>query len=567
MDRLVRAIRDLEQSRFQELCFQLLSEKYPRAGVRYVEGLGGDEGVDTFAGELTHGPTVWQAKAFHVTAVGDAQKQQIRKSLRDVIQNVAPHVWVLCLNINLDTKAHRWFQHLRQSYARKLLIADPMQGEDIAKELIFRKTLREHYFPELGLQPADLRALVAGTHALDDEHLRQRAHETVQQWIDRIKDKDPRLSYEISFGGDRGPQAFPPLPEHGLIAAMTDGQTTIKAFARDEEALRLDPLGFTLTTNEAGARKIIDFVRTGRDQLWHGNEILDFSSNLPLLRGVSVSSGARLEFRSLSDNRMIPLRLTFRNANRRVILEYVPFRKARGGTAEVEIETTGDSPLRMRLILPRAGGSTAQATVSRNLVGKTVRAVAQVCSALQTLQEGCDVEMYSLQLSANLGILQTEPLQLGVRPEFFSFIGDLMAIATRFGIDPILPDGADFDDEAEKGFMMLRAFVRNQPLSLEDYTMNLVKSKENEELLPEQLKPELVFWVQHDNATANLFGTEFSVGPCGIHIERAAVKDLEKTIARFRKAKIGETVRISVRPLTPVRFLLLPSADAPIPDQ
>jgi len=60
MDPLVRRLREMQPNTFQQLCFQLMGEKYPNANIRYVEGIAGDEGLDLFCGDLSCGPAVWQ---------------------------------------------------------------------------------------------------------------------------------------------------------------------------------------------------------------------------------------------------------------------------------------------------------------------------------------------------------------------------------------------------------------------------------------------------------------------------------------------------------------------------
>src|SRR5664279_503273 len=122
VDSLVRRIRDLDQIIFQQLCFHIMSERFPAAKVRYPEGVAGDEGVDLFQGDLTIRPTVWQCKAFQVNLIGDSQKAQIRDSLRDAVKNVAPKIWILCLNMNFDIKATRWFKRLQDSYRKRGVI-------------------------------------------------------------------------------------------------------------------------------------------------------------------------------------------------------------------------------------------------------------------------------------------------------------------------------------------------------------------------------------------------------------------------------------------------------------
>ena len=81
MDSLVRRLKELDATTFQQLCFQLMDEKYPRAGIRNVEGSAGDEGLDMFRGDLTYGLTIWQCKSFQGSVLGKSQKGQIRNSL------------------------------------------------------------------------------------------------------------------------------------------------------------------------------------------------------------------------------------------------------------------------------------------------------------------------------------------------------------------------------------------------------------------------------------------------------------------------------------------------------
>src|SRR5690348_5846844 len=98
VDSLVQRIKDLDQTTFQQLCFHLMSERFPGAKIRYPEGAAGDEGVDLFLGDLDSGPTVWQCKAFQVIVTGESQKKQIRDSLRTAVKKIGPKIWILCLN-------------------------------------------------------------------------------------------------------------------------------------------------------------------------------------------------------------------------------------------------------------------------------------------------------------------------------------------------------------------------------------------------------------------------------------------------------------------------------------
>lgn len=130
MDLLAQHLKGLDSKTFHQLCFQLLAEKYPSANIRYVEGASGDEGLDLFRGDLACGPTIWQCKSFEVNLIRESQKNQIRKSLRRAVTCYGPTLWVLCLNMDFDSKAHLGFQ--RRAVAAGASSMRKAHGQDCA---------------------------------------------------------------------------------------------------------------------------------------------------------------------------------------------------------------------------------------------------------------------------------------------------------------------------------------------------------------------------------------------------------------------------------------------------
>jgi hypothetical protein len=563
VDSLVQRIKDLDQIAFQQLCFHLMSERFPGAKVRYPEGVSGDEGVDLFQGDLTSGPTVWQCKAFQVTVIGDSQKAQIRDSLRDAVKNVSPRAWILCLNMNFDMKAARWFERLQRSYkARGVMVADPFEGLDVARELMFRRTLRDHYFPGLTLEVTELKALIKaasrGLESVDVTTLEKLTTEDAEEWIERLREKDPRFIYEVTFGGERGPTVFPPTKELGLVAAMTDGRKIVKAFARDLEALKLDPVSSHVEFSKGAQEKLLDFIRTGREQHWGPDEIRAFRSTVPLLSDVKFKPGTlSMSICSIPDDQVIPLKLIFRAADVSVSLDYVEFRKVRVGQEEVEIRTLGEPAFGMSLVLPTDISRSSTAMMSTHMPGNSIKNVVKVCSALRLLQMGCDLEIVALKLDAKLCTLRVEPLSLSFNEPFSAFIDDLNAISTKFNSNFILPEATSLSSDDEETFRLLRAFALSEPLNLTNFKSRLIKLPENAKLVPQQFRDEMMFRLEHENATATLFGAEIKLGPTVIQIDRAMVEKLPETLQRFASAKMGSSVPISLRPLTPVNFRLV----------
>lgn len=211
----------------------------------------------------------------------------------------------------------------------------------------------------------------------------------------------------------------------------------------------------------------------------------------------------------------------------------------------------------MTFVMPLDCAASVAATVSTHLPGNSIRNVSKVCAVLKLLQQGCELEMFALNLDAKLCRVCIEPLALPFKKGFFSFIDDLDAIATKFKSNFVLPDAAGFNSEDEKTFRILRAFALSEPLNLTNLTTGLVKSPENAELVPQQFRDEMSFRMEHESATAVLFGTQLNIGSCVVQIDRAKVDRLSQTLQRFAKAKMGAAVPISLRPLSPVSFLLV----------
>jgi hypothetical protein len=317
--------------------------------------------------------------------IGDSQKAQIRDSLRDAFKNIRPRLWILCLNMNLDVKAARWFERLQQSYkSRGLLVADRFEATDIARELLFRRTLRSAYFPNAVLNVNELKALMMaasrGLHSIDDATLEKLATEDAEQWLDRFRDKDPRFFYEITFAGERGPFIFPPPPEPGLISAMTDGRKTVKAFVRDVEALRLDPVSSHVLFSQGAEHKMLDFIRTGKEQSWGPGEISAFRSTVPFLSPLKYEpESMSLIIRSMPDATLIPLKLVFSRGDVKKSLDYVEFKRVRAGAEEIELRMEGEPALAITLVFPFNPKGTVAATLSTHMPGNSVKSAAEAC--------------------------------------------------------------------------------------------------------------------------------------------------------------------------------------------
>ena len=536
-----------------------MAEKYPAANVRYVEGACGDEGLDIFLGDLSCGPTVWQCKSFQVTAIGNSQKAQIRKSLHRAVASCSPKLWVLCLNMNFDTKVHRWFQRLQTTYAAKGVLLELVQGCDIIHELIFRHTLREHYFPNSAILD-EVRKLVPRSSVLTDNELEPMPGEAVEEYIARLKDKDPRFIYELTIGGDRGPSAFPPSAEPGIVAAITDGRKTVKAFARDTEALLRDPVEFSVTLAGTGVEKMLSAIRTGKAQHFEPKEIRGFTGNVPLLSFLKPAPGEfALDLSPTGGDRPVPLRVSFIGQNEQVVYDLLEFEITRAGTHEVEIASKDQSlPFQIRFVFPAPVSRTTKVQVNfkKRFVGSDAVRARKALAAIRVLKLGCSLELFSLQYEKRLGVIAVPPVEFDIPDGVFAFTDRLARISEHFHTPIRLPEPRDVSEADFDLIAFLYALATGEDLPLGEIGMNLVKTDQNLSMFPNVIRQSSSLALVYDYIMFRIFGSEIRTGRCIIQLRKAEFLNPERALHNFQIAQIGEAVPLSIHPLEPARAFL-----------
>ena len=260
---LYQRLKELDANTFEKLCFHLLKARHPGADIRQVDGAGGDDGADSYLGNLEGGSTVWQCKSFP-NGVGRKQREQIRASLNTAINKCAPKRWILCLSVDMDIKAHRWFQKLTASNHRRVEIG-LWSACHIVDALIYYGSVREALLPGATVTTAEILKIVTKTGELSDDELATLTAENVHQYIARLKERNERLNYEVVFTQDR-PATRHVAPPRGLIASMARDNTVVNIYPREIDALRANPLRGQLKVKGPGAEKLRDFIRTGKPQ-------------------------------------------------------------------------------------------------------------------------------------------------------------------------------------------------------------------------------------------------------------------------------------------------------------
>ena len=544
MDPIYQRLKELDSRTFERLCFHLLKERHPNGGIRHVDGAGGDGGVDVFGGDMDGGPVIWQCKSFP-NNIRDSQKKQIRESFSSAAGNFMPRRWILCLSVDMDSSAQRWFQRFAKS-KNSVVEIGLWQASDIVHALIYHRAIRNEFFPQAIIDAMQLRELILQNTDLTDHELTAVASENVDQLVERLRRRDPRFNYEITFSPEIGSPLDSPL-RPGLIATIADDKKTIHVYARDQEALRLDPPQMYFNAVGDGVRKVLEFNKVGGLLELGPGEITDlrcdlFSLCLPSSDGV-VSSRVQIS-RQLNLLESLNMRVCFGS----VTYEYVEFRISRVGTDELELESKGELPFEMQVTISADLMQSGRVKFTSQFDGCSYRDIIKFMRAIDSVRDQGSLEIYNLKLGRTLikasvgeieGDLFSEPLRL--------LVSDAVFVCDHYGIElrytsELAADLAAFERLVNLAKGILQP-VRSLRLKLKK-TSNVVIDKNS------------TFRLSYPSEEILVFGACVSTGPVISDFGKANVAKAE--MIRHNQASIGDTVEITIRPSTGIRVFASP---------
>jgi hypothetical protein len=567
MDSLYQGLKELDSDTFQRLCFQVLKAKHPGLQLRHVEGAAGDEGLDVFEGNLDGHPAIWQCKSFP-NGVRDPQKAQIRNSLGRALQKFSPAHWILCLSVDMDTRAHRWFQRLHNSFASRAEVG-LFSASDIVHELIHRRSIRNYFFPKATIDVVELKRLILKTDEMTPEELERITDANAEDLIERMKERDARFNYQIVYDGDIGPASPEPrLPLPGLIATLSSGSKTINVLARDVQALASNPPAFKLSLRGTGIQKALAFWKTGIQQEFTSEELGPVTTDVPFLSSFLNSGNppARLIVGPPPDltRRMRVVRVTFRKADK-MLVEYplMELRPTRLGAEEAEFVCKNQNlffDITVVLPLPLDRSTLPTITFSHlRYLGQDVRQLKKFLDALAALRAGGEMEIFDLAAESVFGTVRGANLgeESTADAQFREVVSDLAGIAERFHLELRLP--AELSDEDLRSVLLLKTLINGGSLPIDKISAAVLKGEENRNVLSQMLtEAGGVLRLEHPRCEPmpKLLGQSVDTGPYGLEAE-IRINDLAPMLQSFQQAAVGAEVQISARPVGPVRFFLL----------
>lgn len=528
----------LDEHTFEEFIHQVLIARYPSAGIKKVEGSGGDQGIDCFAGMLANGPAVWQAKRF-ANRLGSDQKKQILSSIQSAFRSRSLSEWTLCISIDFRTSEHEWFQEsivLPYSHLAKISL---IQNSDLVRDVSFYRNLTDIFFPDIAISNLfKMRDEISGRES--KELLQQR----VDNFINQANALDPRLDITMvsnSLGFSR-----PFFPES--IFAVHHGRHSLHFFPKDREALSKDPIILTCSFRQEVQQLLERALDTGESIKMPAGSLLDIKVSSPLLQSLFPEDIRFLEFETTSPPVQMMRDFYFRivtGRGRRVKEITLRCRTVRWGRKEFTLQ--GEIPgLKITIRIER-DSTRLFINFTSQFEDLDVRKIRSVFEFLYPLEETGRLEIFDLE-SQKLIYAQNHPNMPSVdkcfslTPDMKEILNATIEIADYFDVKIMMPGYATQEEVTN---LKIAALIiregRGSNIQLSTFLLKMAQHESRIKRVIEGRK----FGVrlhQRSGEALNIFGVKLNTKPMTFSSGSARCENPAELIKRYLDASEGSTV-------------------------
>lgn len=284
----------MDDKTFESFVYQVLKARYPNAGIKKVDGSGGDQGIDAFQGTLAEGPAIWQSKRFE-GRLGRDQKKQILKSIETAFEHREIRYWTLCVSIDFRTAEHEWFQSkIVEAYSQRAKI-ELISNADFVADVSKNSELARTLFPETAI--ANLLKLedriLGGQHP---SKLQEIVQQRAEHFLRQMTAPDPRLKAIMIFSQDSAlPRQMPPES----LFTVFNPTSAIHFVAGDKESLRRDPITLTCSFRPGLQAIIESALDTGEPIALPAGSVVSFECSSPAIQSVLPLDASFLQFELL----------------------------------------------------------------------------------------------------------------------------------------------------------------------------------------------------------------------------------------------------------------------------
>jgi hypothetical protein len=287
-------IRLMDDKTFESFVYQVLSARYPNAGIKKVDGSGGDQGIDAFQGTLAEGPAIWQFKRFE-GRVGPDQKDQILGSIETAFRCREISSWTLCVSIDFRTAEYDWFQsNIVKPYSQRARI-ELITKADLVGDVSKNPDLARIFFPETAIANLlKLEERILGGQ--DPADLREIVQQQAEHYLRQMTAPDPRLKAVMSFSQSTPIQRQLP-PE--CLFTIFNSTSSIHFVASDHESLRRDPITLTCSFRPELQTILESAFDTGEPIALPAGSMVGIECSSPAIQSVLPPDASFLQFEML----------------------------------------------------------------------------------------------------------------------------------------------------------------------------------------------------------------------------------------------------------------------------
>lgn len=360
--------------------------------------------------------------------------------------------------------------------------------------------------------------------------------------------KNPTVAYRVTSGHGIAPKKFDlesleKIEVKDAIASIYHSGMRIDLLPKDRNAYRKHPLTFKLSLQDAGVKKFLKAMETGRTQEFTAGEFGNLKislESLPSFDGPATTQ--KLVIKPVAGT-TIPVRVTFGSGPTVVVYDLMTHRTVRAGTLEAHGTLSGrDVPFVVHLRVRRKPSLDLQMTIKPELKGKSIRFVHKFVQMKRALWESGQIEIFDLESGTVLlaGKLSIPPAS--EKEIWFGRVVDAAAaIADFFGIDLKWPreiTEADIDS-----LVLLKWMIEKKSYGTgARFTGVVTKTNENANLF-ETWKSGGSMCVTRGEPLV-LLGAAIEGYTIAYCFEETKIAEFERTKDRLDRAAVGDQIEV-----------------------
>jgi len=546
---LQQRLRELGKETFEFFVHQLLLKKYPGADIKKSEGSGGDQGIDSFSGDLSDGPSIWQCKHFP-DRIRQAQKRQILRSVEIAFKSHRPKRWTLCVPIDLRTEEHKWFQAEVINRYKGLATIELMGAAEMLEELISNRPLRDAIFEDNSISNAlSLRQIALGTGSRSLQQREQLTVEMAQQFLEGNLDLEPRLQPIMTIGLSCPPYRNGSMA--GSVFSVRRGPMAIDYIPRDPTSYKLDPLSLQVTLSRTYSNKLQKSIDTGLPFKFPAGAILKLDSESPLLRHLlrthdptQLEMEIRPEVPAGFVAKEHPMRFLTGSPVGSIELSYVPFKVTQFGRKEIVLLSCSRLPIEISIRLETPPNPGANITIRALIPGADAIDLSKVFEFLHGLERTGNLEVLSFDppgpLFSEVGRFSNK---LKISAKLKKIVSDAALISSYFQVPLRIPDEITQHDlhkiqtlkQIATGEAMTEMVISANLIKESMYADNAIKFLSGTPMLTRMENP--TGWEKIE-----LFGQTIDSGPIALTAKDVTILDGEATLKKYLDAPEGAAI-------------------------